>query len=205
MFTGIIRNLGHVTAVTPFPGGGRLLVRPDESLELESGESVAVNGVCLTAIPLDDGLFAADLSTETLGRTTLGRLVPGDLVNLEQAMRFSDRVGGHLVQGHVDCVATLIEMEPQGEFALWRWSYPMEYERLVVEKGSVSLDGISLTIVEPREATFAVALIPETLRHTNMKHSAVGSTFNIEFDLMAKYAERFLAPYVARVSSHGVD
>ncbi len=196
MFTGIIRELGTVVRIEHSPQGARLEVkRPDGAEPLERGESIAVNGVCLTALPQDEGAFAADLSPETLRLTTLGDLVAGTRVNLERALALGDRLGGHIVQGHVDSTGTLISIERQGDFALYRWSFPARFAPLVVEKGSVAVDGISLTVVEPDAETFGAALVPETLERTGLGAARVGDRANLEFDVMAKYAQNLLVHY----------
>lgn len=196
MFTGIIHEMGTVVRFDPTSGGARLEIRRvDDADPLTRGESIAVNGVCLTALPLDAG-FAADLSGETLKLTTLGRLEQGNRVNLERAMAMGDRLGGHLVQGHVDATGEITDIRNEGEFAVYRWSYPAEFAPLVVSKGSIAVDGISLTIVEPDDTSFGVALIPETLQQTNLGMSRVGDASNLEFDVMAKYAQNLFLRYL---------
>jgi len=196
MFTGIIKHLGTVRSLEPYGGGLRLALEPvDFGTPLERGESIAVNGVCLTSLPTDDGTFIADLSPETIERTSFRHVGPGSRVNLERALALGDRLGGHLVQGHVDTVGTLLETSRDGEFAVYRWSHPKEFADYVVSKGSIAVDGISLTIVEPKGESFAVALIPETLDRTNLGAAKVGNVANLEFDMMAKYAAQILAPY----------
>jgi len=196
MFTGIIKYLGSVKSLEPHGGGMRLTLEPVEfGSPLERGESVAVNGVCLTALLTDDGSFVADLSPETIQRTSFRHVDKGGVVNLERALALGDRLGGHLVQGHVDTVGTLLEANHEGEFAVFRWSFPTEYADYVVSKGSIAVDGISLTIVEPTRDSFAVALIPETLERTNLGTAKIGNVANLEFDMMAKYAAQILAPY----------
>jgi riboflavin synthase len=196
MFTGIIKIRGTVTALERGVGGARLVLLAPFASPVERGESVAVDGVCLTALPLDDHAFFADLSDETLQRTTLGDLVVGDWVNLERALMLGDRLGGHIVQGHVDCVGTLMASSPVGDFALYRWSYPEEFNGLVVPKGSIAVNGVSLTIVDPEQGSFGAALIPETLTRTGLGEARVGGRVNLEFDIMAKFARQLLAPYV---------
>jgi riboflavin synthase len=196
LFTGIIKLHGIVDALARRGAGARLRIRLGEQSDpLERGESIAVNGVCLTALPESNG-FAADLSDETLGRTTLAKLAAGQRVNLERALALGDRLGGHIVQGHVDTVGTLLSVVAQGEFALYRWSYPEEYGSLVVPKGSIAVDGVSLTIVDPDHGSFGAALIPETLARTSLGDAAVGDPVNLEFDTMAKFARNLLAPYI---------
>jgi riboflavin synthase len=199
MFTGIIKLHGIVDALERRGAGARLRIRISGTDALERGESIAVNGVCLTALPEDEG-FAADVSEETLARTTLGSLATGQRVNLERALALGDRLGGHIVQGHVDTVGTLLSIVSQGDFAIYRWSYPEEYGTLVVPKGSIAVDGVSLTIVEPDRASFAAALIPETLARTTLGDASVGAAVNLEFDTMAKFARNLLAPYIPRTT-----
>jgi riboflavin synthase len=201
MFTGIIKEMGVVDGFTPSPsGGGRLVIRrPDADSNLQRGESLAVNGVCLTALPGESGTFVADLSPETLDCTNLGALRPGVRVNLERAMRLEDRLSGHIVQGHVDAVGNVVEIRHEGDFAVYRWSYPEEFGNLVVAKGSIAVDGISLTIIDPDAKSFGVALIPETIAKTNLGESQIGDKANLEFDIMAKLVERLVAPYLAKL------
>lgn len=197
MFTGIIEHLGSIEAIERNTNGARIIVRvPQFDERLARGESIAVNGVCLTALPDAETSFAADLSNETLRLTTLGALTSGSRVNLERALRASDRLSGHIVQGHVDAVGTLISVATEGAFAVYRWSYPVEFAELIVPKGSIAVDGISLTVVEPDAGSFAVALIPETLQRTNLSEARIGMSVNLEFDVMAKYARQMLAPYL---------
>lgn len=196
MFTGIIEHLGAVASLTPIEGGARLELEPiDLGSPLRRGESVAVNGVCLTSLPNDRGLFIADLSNETLAVTSLGRLAKGTCVNLERALALGSPLGGHIVQGHVDAVGTLIEAKREGEFAVFRWSSPPEFGDFMISKGSIAVDGVSLTVVEPDATSFAAALIPETLLRTNLGSSHIGDPVNLEFDMMAKYAVKLLSPY----------
>lgn len=198
MFTGIIQHSGVIHANERGEQSARLVVRVDFGETLARGESIAVNGVCLTALPVNGG-FAADVSRETLDRSTLGSLATGQDVNVERAMRLSDRLGGHLVQGHVDTTGTLLSIENQGEFAVYRWRYPQEFAPLVVNKGSIAVDGISLTIVDPDASSFSAALVPETLRRTNLGRARVGGEVNLEFDMMARMVQQLLHPYRTQV------
>lgn len=200
MFTGIIHEMGVVESFAPGDAGARLTIRRiEQDSALQRGESIAVNGVCLTALPAGAATFAADLSPETLARTNLGSLRSGGAVNLERAMRLKDRLSGHIVQGHVDAVGNVTSIKHEGDFAVFRWSYPSEFSNLVVAKGSIAVDGISLTIVDPDETSFGVALIPETLAKTNLRYTRVGDPANLEFDIMAKLVERLVAPYLAKL------
>jgi riboflavin synthase len=198
MFTGIINHTGIIETLEKFESGARLRLRTADADPFTRGESLAVNGVCLTVLPQDDGVLVADVSNETLARTTFGSLTKGARVNIERAMSLGDRLGGHLVQGHVDCVGELLSVKAEGEFAVYRWSVPREYAELVVDKGSIAIDGISLTVVEPDGASFGAALIPETLRRTNLGDAAVGDRVNLELDMIAKYVRSLVAPYIAR-------
>jgi riboflavin synthase len=198
MFTGIIKSTGIVETLDRLESGARLLLRTTDNVPFARGESLAVNGVCLTVLPQDDGALLTDVSNETLARTTLGGLTSGAKVNVERAMSLGDRLGGHLVQGHVDCVGALLSVKAEGDFAVYRWSVPKEYAQLVVDKGSIAVDGISLTVVEPDGVSFGAALIPETLRRTNLGDAAVGDRVNLELDMIAKYVRSLLAPYIAR-------
>jgi riboflavin synthase len=196
MFTGIIQTSGVIESLERFAAGARMRIRTSSEERFARGESVAVNGVCLTVIPGNGSLFT-DLSNETLTRTTLGALGSGATVNLERALAIGDRFGGHLVQGHVDTVGTLMSMASEGEFAVYRWSFPAEYSELVVRKGSIAVDGVSLTILDPDGASFAAALIPETLRRTTLGSARIGERMNLEFDMIAKYVRKLIAPYLA--------
>jgi riboflavin synthase len=200
MFTGIIMSNGTIESVERLDSGARIRLRAAFDEPLERGESVAVNGVCLTVIPQPDGALLTDVSNETLARTTLGALAPDTRVNLERALAIGDRLGGHMVQGHVDTVGTLMSVASEGEFAVYRWSYPGEFAELVVSKGSIAVDGVSLTIVEPEAMTFGAALIPETLRRTNLGTANLGDRVNLEFDMIAKYVRSLTAPYLAQHS-----
>jgi riboflavin synthase len=196
MFTGIILSRALVESFEKLSSGARLRLRLDDGEPIERGESIAVNGVCLTAIPCSAYGFDADLSDETLARTNLGSSTVGQRLNIERAMRLGDRLGGHLVSGHIDATGALLSARSEGDFAVYRWSYPAEFSELVVPKGSIAVDGVSLTIVDPDRSSFAAALIPETLQRTNLGESVVGTRVNLEFDMMAKFARNLLAPYV---------
>ena len=198
MFTGIILHSGVLESFEKLEQGARMRLRTTDEEPFERGESLAVNGVCLTMLPQDDGSLLTDISNETLARTTLGSLAAGARVNVERALSLGDRLGGHMVQGHVDTVGTLLSIASEGEFAVYRWSHPPEFAELVVSKGSIAVDGISLTIVEPDGSTFGAALIPETLRRTNLGAARVGDRVNLELDMVAKYVRSLVAPYLAK-------
>ena len=198
MFTGIILHHGTLESLDRLPSGARLRIRTTDPEPFARGESLAVNGVCLTVMPEADGALVADLSDETLARTTLGSLAGAAQVNVERALALGDRLGGHIVQGHVDTVGALASIASEGEFAVYRWTFPAEFAGLVVSKGSIAVDGVSLTIVEPDATSFGAALIPETLRRTNLGNAYVGDAVNLEFDMIAKYVRNLAAPYLAK-------
>jgi riboflavin synthase len=197
MFTGIILTTGTIESFDRLDAGARLRLRTRDEAAFTRGESLAVNGVCLTVLPDGAGSIVTDLSSETLSRTTLGSLGPGARVNLERALAIGDRLGGHMVQGHVDAVGALVSIAAEGEFAMYRWSFPPEYRELLVDKGSIAVDGVSLTVVDPDATTFGAALIPETLRRTNLGAARIGDAVNLEFDMIAKYVRGLAAPYLA--------
>lgn len=199
MFTGIINHSGVIASFERLSAGARLRLRTTDETPFTRGESLAVNGVCLTVLPEDDGALVTDVSNETLSRTTLGALESGARVNVERALAIGDRLGGHIVQGHVDTVGTLVSITHEGEFAVYRWSFPSEYADLIVNKGSIAVDGVSLTIVDPDADTFGAALIPETLRRTNLGAAHTGDRVNLELDMMAKYVRNLVAPYLAKI------
>jgi riboflavin synthase len=194
VFTGIVEELGRVRAVAPNDGGARVEIEAKAVLDdAEIGASIAVNGCCLTVVDLADGWWAADAVVETLQRTNLGLLAAGDAVNLERPVRLADRLGGHLVQGHVDAtgIVRARDAQPDGS-TLVRFDAPAEVLRYVVHKGSITVDGVSLTIAGVHDDGFTVAVIPHTLAVTTLGIRAVGERVNLEVDLIAKYVERLL-------------
>ncbi|PPU39557.1 riboflavin synthase [Xanthomonas arboricola] len=194
MFTGIIEGVGHLAARQPQGGDVRFTFAtgslPFEAVQL--GESIAVNGVCLTVIAFDAGSFQADASTETLSLTTLGALPEGALLNLERAMRPTDRLGGHLVSGHVDGLGQVQSVHGDARAQRWRFAAPPAVLRYVAKKGSICVDGVSLTVNDVDEDGFEVALIPHTVANTAFAQTAVGAAVNLEIDLVARYVERLL-------------
>ncbi len=193
MFTGIIQGLGTVKSVRKMAEGSVLAIEPDFELdECELGESIAVNGVCLTATTISAASFTADVSPETLSRTTLGSLGPGSRVNLERALRLSDRLGGHIVSGHIDCTGEVIERRELRNFTLFSFRISSRYDRYLIEKGSVAIDGISLTVNSCGNGEFSVAIIPHTLGLTTLGFRKVGHRVNIELDVIGKYVEKLL-------------
>ena len=202
MFTGIVEEVGEVVSVEPAGGTGQALLLtvrgPLVSSDVAHGESIAVSGVCLTVVDSDEGTFTADVMKESMNRSTLGSLVPGSPVNLERAARVGGRLGGHIVQGHVDGTARLLSREPGDNWDVLRFGLAADLSPYVVEKGSITVDGTSLTVSavsEPgaKEEFFEVSLIPETLRATTLGDLAIGATVNIEVDVIAKYVERITA------------
>ena len=168
--------------------GNRLAVRTPLAAELKRGDSIAVNGVCLTAVEIDGDTFEADVMEETLVRSSLGRLAEGDRVNVELALRVGDRLGGHFVQGHVDSTGRVETIEPREHSRVVRIGAPPELLRYVVEKGSIAVDGVSLTVVDVDDGSFSVSLIPETLERTTLGSASEGDPVNLEVDMLAKYA-----------------
>jgi riboflavin synthase len=191
MFTGLVQELGRVTAVRRTADGARVTVAGDLAHELGDGDSVAVNGVCLTVVAVDDGSFQADVMEETLRHSSLGEVEDGTPVNLELPLRAADRLGGHLVQGHVDGTGTVREVSGDG-FARRVRIQAGPLGRYLVDRGSIAVDGISLTVAAVDGDEFTVSLIPETLERTNLGSAAAGQTVNLEVDVVAKYVEKLV-------------
>lgn len=194
MFTGLIQDLGTVASVEATDAGARLAVATKLGSELADGDSVAVSGVCLTATGADSEGFAAEVMNQTLSLTTLGRLGPGDPVNLELPLRAADRLGGHVVQGHVDGVAEATDLRDDGFARRLRVVPDRSLLRYVVERGSIAIEGVSLTVSALGEDWLEVALIPETLERTTLGAVAPGQRLNVECDVLAKHVERLMAP-----------
>ncbi len=194
MFTGIVQELGEVAAVERLEQAARLMIRgPRVTAGATPGDSIAVNGVCLTVLTVADGAFTADVMAETLARSGLGALGLGSPVNLERPVPLTGRLGGHLVQGHVDGTGVVLERVPGEHWEVVRVSLPPELARYVVEKGSITVDGVSLTVVEANPADFTVSLVPTTLKDTTLGRKEPGECFNLEVDVLAKYVEKLLA------------
>ena len=195
MFTGLIEGVGRVAALEPRGGDVRLRIAVGSLpfADVALGESIAVSGVCLTVIEFDAGSFAADASTETLGLTTLGGMVVGQAVNLERAMRPTDRLGGHLVSGHVDGVGRVLSVHDDARAQRWRFAAPASLSKYIATKGSICVDGVSLTVNAVDGEGFDVALIPHTVSHTAFASTRVGDPVNLEIDLVARYVERLLS------------
>jgi riboflavin synthase len=192
MFTGLVETTATVSGVAPDGDGVRLEVRTPLAAELEQGDSIAVNGVCLTAMNPNGETFAADVMAETLRRSSLGPLSEGDPVNVELPLRAGDRLGGHVVQGHVDGTGTVESLKDEGFARLVRIAAAETVLRYVVEKGSIAVDGVSLTVAEVDDSGFTVSLIPETLERTTLGRAEPGRVVNLEVDVLAKYVEKLV-------------
>ena len=195
MFTGLVQGVGHLAARTARGGDARLRIAIGTLplADAQLGESIAVNGVCLTVVAFDGTAFEADASNETLALTTLGVLPIDAPLNLERALRASDRLGGHLVSGHVDSVGKVLAIEPDARAQRWRFAAPQPLLRYIAKKGSICVDGTSLTVNEVDEHGFEVALVPHTVAHTAFQATRAGDPVNIEVDQVARYVERLLS------------
>lgn len=188
-----MEGLGQLITVTRGPTSAALKIKAGQILkQAHQGDSIAVNGVCLTITRLGEGFFTADVMAETLNRSNLGKLSPGDMLNLERAMRLGDRMGGHLVSGHIDGVGVISSKKNEDVALVFDISAPVEVTRYLIEKGSVAVDGISLTVVNFNELSFRVSIIPHTARNTTLGYKGPGDTVNLEADLIGKYIEKFL-------------
>jgi riboflavin synthase len=193
VFTGLVQGLGTIDAVEQTNDGVRLAIATPLAAELAEGDSIAVNGVCLTAVAPSADRFAADVMHETLRRSSLDEATPGGQVNLELPLRAHDRLGGHVVQGHVDGLGTVAAVEPDGFARRIRITVAPDLLRYVVEKGSIAVDGVSLTVAAVDDESLTVSLIPETLERTSLGAAAPGRTVNLEVDVLAKYVEKLVA------------
>jgi riboflavin synthase len=198
VFTGMIEDLGTVESLERSTDGARLRIATSLASEVSEGDSVAVNGCCLTATAIDDNAFETEAMNQTLQVTALGAVDEGSRVNLELAMKAGERLGGHIVQGHVDGVGTVVAVEDDGFARRIRVELPPELLRYVVNKGSITLNGVSLTIAELGEGWAEVSLIPETLERTNLTEAEAGTKLNVECDIVAKYVERLVAPFAGK-------
>ncbi|MEV6226336.1 riboflavin synthase [Saccharopolyspora shandongensis] len=202
MFTGIVEELGTIEAVEPLADGSRLTIAgPVVTGDAKHGDSIAVNGVCLTVVTVGDGRFTTDVVAETLRRSSLKGIAAGDRVNLERAMALGDRLGGHIVQGHVDGTAVLRGTDADG---LTRFELPRRLSRYLVEKGSITVDGVSLTVVDAGDGEFSIALIPTTKELTTLGFREPGDEVNIEVDVLAKHLERLAAAQLDHLD-HGAQ
>jgi riboflavin synthase len=204
VFTGIIEGLGTVESLTRAAGGLRMGIEADFPMDkVEVGDSIAVSGACLTVVRFQDNTFEFDVAPETLSKTTLGQAKVGDRVNLERALCLGDRLDGHLVTGHVDCVGTVQAKRPQANAMLFAFGVPEALSRYIVQKGSVAVDGISLTVNACKTSSFEVSIIPHTAKITTMGFKKVGDTVNIETDMIGKYVERFTQHFANQYTEAG--
>src|SRR5260370_42173909 len=192
MFTGIVETMGIIRAVKPLSDGRELMIAAPFAAELVVGESVAINGACLTVVAGDAETCRIQAGFETLSKTNLGELRDGERVNLERALKLSDRLGGHLVTGHIDGVGRILERTPHGEFESIWFSAAPELTQQMAPKGSIAVDGISLTLVDVKEDRFSVMLIPHTLTQTTLGFKRTGDAVNLETDLLSKYVQKHL-------------
>ena len=201
MFTGLIEDVGTVEAVDAGADGARIRIATELASEIAQGDSIAVNGVCLTATSVDGSGFETEAMNQTLTVTALGTIEPGDRVNLELAMKASDRLGGHIVQGHADGVGEALSLEEDGFAKRLRVKLGPELLRYAIDKGSIALDGVSLTIADLGDSWAEVSLIPETLERTNLGALEPGSKLNVECDVVARYVERLMRPFAGEEST----
>ena len=195
MFTGLVEDRGNISAVVHGADSSVLTIRTSLIDDISVGDSISVNGVCLTATKVKGSIFTADVMVQTLRLTSLGELREGDAVNLERATRADGRLGGHIVQGHVDGIATIVSIKPEERWTRMDLTIPTNLSQYIVNQGSITLDGVSLTVgeINDQRSTVTVWLIPETLSKTNLSSKKVGEKVNIEVDILAKYVERLLA------------
>ncbi len=199
MFSGLIADLGRLASISTGSDGARLEIETSLAGQIELGDSIAVNGACLTATTVSEVGFTADAMSQTLNMTSLGSLGSGDRVNLELALRAGDRLGGHIVQGHVDGVGEVVSAEAEGFSTRLRVSLPSHLLKFVIPQGSITIEGVSLTVADAAEDWIEVALIPETKERTSLGSLAAGSPVNIECDVIARYVERMVSPYGGKV------
>ena len=195
MFTGLVEELGKVKTIEKGAKSVRITIAAKKVLEdVKLGDSIAVNGTCLTAVDFDSTYFTADVMPETVNKTVLAHLRPGDLVNMERTLRWGDRFGGHMVSGHVDSVGKIIAKDQNDIAIIVKISVTPETSRYIIKKGSIAIDGISLTVVEATDTWFSVSLIPHTAKMTTLGYKRVGDSVNLETDIIGKYVEKLLMP-----------
>jgi len=200
MFTGIVEELGTITAIDDLTDAIRLSIAADTVLDGTGlGDSIAVNGCCLTVVTIEGGTWTADVMKESLDKTSLDKVHVGDRVNLERAVTAEKRLGGHIVQGHVDGVGPVVRRQPSEHWEVVEISMPADLGRYLVDKGSITVDGVSLTLVEVGEHSFTISLIPETLARTTLGHRQPGDRVNLEVDILAKHVEKLLAARLGAV------
>lgn len=198
MFTGIIEQLGTVKKLEKEGTNVHFTIEADLAQEVQIDQSVAHNGVCLTVVEIDDNQYVVTAIEETLQRSNIGKLTEGSRVNLERAMLANARLDGHIVQGHVDATATCVDIKEVAGSWYFKFQYTPTPEHILVDKGSVCINGVSLTVVEPQDNTFSVAIIPYTYEHTNFRDFKIGDTVNLEFDIIGKYIARYMQVYAQR-------
>jgi riboflavin synthase len=204
VFTGIVEELGRVVEVTDLPDAARVAIAgPLVTSDAKHGDSIAVNGVCLTVVEVADGVFTADVMRETLTRSSLAKIAEGDSVNLERAAALGQRIGGHIVQGHVDGTGTVLAREKAEHWEIVHIGLPPALARYIVEKGSITVDGVSLTVVSIEPDQFSVSLIPTTLELTTLGQRKPGDPVNLEVDVLAKYVERLAQPHLGENGGRG--
>ena len=192
MFTGIIEETGKIEKIERSENGAIFILSAKSIIsDLKIGDSIAVNGACLTIVNMDKKSFMVELSPETLEKTNFMKITIGENVNLERPLRLNDRLGGHLVSGHIDGVGQLIGKRQEGNSIIMKFSVPSDFKKYLIPKGSIAIDGISMTAVDIHENQFTIAVIPHTLKVTSLGHKKIGDDVNLEFDLIAKYIERF--------------
>lgn len=192
MFTGIIKSIGKVQQIKQLDGGREITIASDFANEVSVDQSISINGVCHTVTAGNSDAFSVQSVEETLRKTNIGELTKGELVNLERSLRADQLMDGHIVQGHVDTTGTIINIEKEGSDRLFTIEYPEKFTNLIVGRGSVTIDGISLTIANEENNRFSIAIIPYTYEHTNLKTKEVGDTINLEFDVLGKYVVKYL-------------
>lgn len=193
MFTGIVEEVGLIKEIKAKPEAKRFKISAKKILDdLKVGDSVNINGACQTVIEVDKNVFVVEAMQETLDRTNFGQLKVDESVNLERSLKLSDRLGGHLVSGHIDCVGEIVDVIPEKDTHIFKISFPKKYAHLVIEKGSIAVEGISLTVIEVGENYFTVGIIPYTWKNTNLQHKKVCEPVNLEFDLIGKYVQKIL-------------
>lgn len=206
MFTGLIETQGIITRADRVAGGAQIEVyAPEFGRDMAIGDSIAVDGACLTVAKFIRGAFVADVSDETIGKTTLGSLRQGAKVNLERAVRLSDRLGGHLVTGHIDGIGRLLLRHPAGNSTVYQFQIPGNLVEFAIPKGSIAIDGISLTIAQIKGDSIADAVVPHTEEATTLRQKAIGAPVNVEVDMMAKYVKRFVELYSGHPERSGPD
>lgn len=204
MFTGLVEEVGRLQSRQGYRGGARLIISAGQLLQgVEIGDSIAVNGVCLTVTGLESGNFAAVVMPETLRKSNLGAVAPGDPLNLERALPLGGRLGGHLVSGHIDATGTLMQRYPEGNAVVMRFRVPAELERYLIPKGSIAVDGVSLTIAGLHPEGFSVSLIPHSAEGTTLGRKKIGDPVNLEADLIGKYVEKLLGAHLGAGRGQG--